>query len=84
MVNFIALISLVKAGCKRPLISDPHFFSRFSNTNLVVWLNVFFSQKILNVMTVAKYCIATIKLSSKSIAKYGKFILLKRNKLPYL
>ena len=52
--------------CKRPLILDPHFFSSFSNTNLIVWLNVFFSQKFLNIIIVFKNCIATIELEFSS------------------
>ena len=56
---------------------DPHFFSTFLNRNLIVWLNVFFSQKFVNVTIVFKYCRATIILLFKSIAKYGKFLFLK-------
>ena len=64
---------------------DPHFFSTFLNTNLIVWLNIFFSQKFLNIIIVFQYCrIATMISLSKSIAKYGKFIFLKWNEVPYL
>ena len=72
MVNFKVLILSVKAGCNRSLIVDPHFFSSFSNTNLIVWLNVFVEQKFLSIIIVFKFCISTMILLSKSIAKYGK------------
>ena len=76
MIKFKVLILSVEAGCKRPLIMDPHFFIDFSNTNLIVWFNVFASQKILNIIIVLKYCIATKILLFKSISRYGKFIFL--------
>ena len=77
MIKFKVSISSVEAGCKRPLIMELHFFSSFSNTNLIVWLNIFASQKFLNIIIVFKYCITTMILLFKSIAKYGKFIVLK-------
>ena len=63
---------------------DPRFFCSFSNTNVIVWLNIFVSQKFLNITIVFEYCIATMILSSKSIVKYGKFIFLKGKEEPYL
>ena len=77
MIKFKVLISLVKAGCKRPLIMDPHFFSSFLNTNLIAWLNVFTSQKFFNVIVVFKYYIATMILIFKSTPKYDTFMFLK-------
>ena len=50
---------------------DSYFFCSFSNINLIVWLNVFTSQKFLNIVIVFKHCIATMMLLFKSIAKYG-------------
>ena len=84
MVNFKVLISSVKAGCKRPLIMDPHFFSSFSNTSHVVWSPVFVLQTFFYFIIVFRYCIATVILLFKSITKYCKFIFLKLNEVPYL
>ena len=60
------------------------WISTFSDTNLMGELNVFFLLKFLSIIRVFKYCIATMILLSKSIAKYCKFIFLKWNKVPYL
>ena len=50
MVNFKVLILSVKARCKRILIMHSQFFGSFTNTNLIVWLNVFFPQKFLSIV----------------------------------
>ena len=83
MVNFKVLISSVKAGCKRQLIMESHLFSSFSNTNLIVWLNVFASQKFLNIIIVF-ILHSDHDIIIKRIAKYGKFVSLKCKKVPYL
>ena len=80
MVNFKALISSVRAlvQTSTDYAVDTQFFGSFSNTNLIVWLNDFFSQKFLNIIVVFEYCFATVISLSKSIAKFCKFIFLKR------
>ena len=70
--------------CKRLFIMDSQFFSSFSNTNLIVWLNVSFLRKFLNSVFLFKYCRAILMFLSKSIAKYCKFMFLKRNEVLYL
>ena len=66
-----------------PAPPPPFKILRIRYSDLIVWLNVLFSQKILNII-IFKYCIATMLLLSRSIAKYCKFKFLKWNEVPYL
>ena len=62
-VNFNFLTSSVSAQVQTSTdYMDANFFNSFSNTNLIAWLNVFCSQKFLNIIIVFKYSIATLIL----------------------